>query len=141
DQAMESIVREQGSVEDAMRAVREGLTLGQATRPQIAAEAVRDLADRLTVHNVTVGDLADFANPGAAARILHEANLRLVYSGYAGVGSLTDEMAELVDVVLELESSYWFARQAGSGTPELEALRSAERALNEAAQPLRNSEE
>jgi hypothetical protein len=110
-----------------------------ATRQAMAREAASDLADRAIVSNLTVGDLADFASPRIAGRILAEINGRLIESGYRGADSLTDEIMEAAEEVFASEFRL-FTATSGREAAE-EALRVAEDALDEASQSLTNSTE
>lgn len=143
DQAEQSMLRAQGTVQDMVRA-DQALTgrLQGASRAEIAREAAFDLSDRLVVSNATVGDLVEFAGPRTAARLLGEANLRLLDSGYAGVGSLTDEIQSAVDEVLMAERTLLEATQIGEGVTEAQDfLRQAESNLDEVAGALEGSDE
>lgn len=110
-----------------------------ATRQAMAKEAVADLADRAIVSNLTVGELADFASPRIAGRILAEINGRLIETGYRGADSLTDEILEAAEEVFAAEFRL-FTATSGREAAE-EALRAAEKVLDDASQGLRGSDE
>jgi hypothetical protein len=137
--ALESAERRVGRVTDQATDAIGQPSLRGASRQQMAKEAVSDLADRALVSNLTVGQLAEFASPRVAARIVAELNGRLIESGYEGMLSLTDDILEAAEDVFAAEYRLFTADEGIEAADA--ALRASETILDEAAVSLRESDE